>query len=167
MQQFGNWKIPTQTDLSLLFHNLVYAEIGFRTLTYFHSIACIIIGVATIVIPHSFFTVLTIRRKVDYNHMSHEYMRLYGVLTLGIGWLVWRCSSINDGRVQRIICETFAICYGLQALVMIRAQIANPNGHSLLHTGILLIFAVLATLYGYLRYVKKIKSFELPGVRDN
>ena len=95
--------------------------------------------------------------------MAHEFLRMYGAMTLAIGWFVWRTRHINDARLKRTICETFALCYPLQALIMLRAQYTNPDGHSTLHWVVALIFIVLGAMYAYMRFIKKIKDFALPG----
>lgn len=102
----------------------------------------------------------------SYNHMAHEFVRLYGCLTLAIGYIVWSTKTINDARLQRAISETFALCYTLQSLAMLRAQFTSPDGHTLSHWFIAMIFLMIGGAYGYIRFVRKIKSFELPGTSE-
>jgi len=99
--------------------------------------------------------------------MSHEYVRLYGVLNIAIGWLIWKLRDASDGRIGQAIAEAFAVCYLLQFLVMLRAQFSNPEGHSVLHWMVALVFGGLAYAYIYIRFFKKIKYFELPGSHNS
>ena len=124
----------------------------------FHGMFAIFIGTCIILLPHGFYSI-----KSGYNHLTHEYLRLYGCLTFAIGWLVWKTQDIRDGRLLRAIGETFAICYGLQSLVMIRAQLTNPAGHSFFHWLIIFSYCIISASYGYVRATKKIKTYELPG----
>jgi cytochrome b561 len=43
----------------------------------------------------------------------------------------------------------------------------SPEGHSVFHWIIALIFLIVGLLYSFVRFVKRIKDFELPGMRDN
>lgn len=123
-----------------------------------HSIYAIIMGALTIVMPHGLYTYTA----GNYNHMAHEFIRLYGCLTLAIGWLVWSTQDIKDGRLMRATSETFAICYTLQAAAMLRAQFTSPQGHTIIHWFLALVFLFIGVSYGYVRLFKKMKAFELP-----
>lgn len=90
-----------------------------------HALLSIIFGIFTTILPHSIYNSYS-----SYNHMTHEYLRLYGVLTLSIGWLVWKIQAVKDGRLAKAVSETFCVCYFLQGLVGVRAQMTNPDGHS-------------------------------------
>jgi hypothetical protein len=124
-----------------------------------HGLLCMALGSLLVVVPHTFF------KYMLYNHMAHEYLRLYGVLNFSLGWLVYRCERVGltDGRVKRVIAEAFTIGYLVQAAVILRAQFSVPGGHSALHVVIALLYALLGGLYGYLRFVKTIKAFQLPS----
>mmetsp|Transcript_12996 Transcript_12996/g.12617 ORF Transcript_12996/g.12617 Transcript_12996/m.12617 type:complete len:183 (-) Transcript_12996:394-942(-) len=128
-----------------------------QSVMQFHSVVSIFIGLGSLLLPHNFYSTF------GYNHFAHEFIRLYGCLTLGIGYLVWRTREIKDGRLQKAVTETFALCYGLQALAMFRAQLTSPEGYSLFHWFIIILFACVSGLYTYSRFSTKIKSFELPG----
>lgn len=146
--------------------SIVSKEFTIVELMAIHAVFCIVIGVFTVVIPHKFYDIINPDGVAIYNHLGHEYLRLYGALTLAVGWFSWRAREINDGRLTKYISETFFICYLLQALIMIRAQFTNPAGHSTLHWTIATVFVVLSLLYAYVRFVKKIKSYGLPGGHD-
>ena len=129
-----------------------------RSIMQLHSAVCMFIGLGTLVLPHRYYSSST-----GYNHFAHEFVRLYGCLTLGIGYLVWMTKDIKDGRLLRAVTETFAMSYGLQALAMLRAQFASPDGHSMFHWFILVLFACVSGLYSFVRLARKMKDFELPG----
>jgi hypothetical protein len=133
-------------------------HIDIKGVMQLHSVICIFIGLGTLLLPHRFYS-----SSSGYNHFAHEFVRLYGCLTLGIGYLVWNTKDIRDGRLIRALTETFALSYGLQALAMLRAQISNPDGHSFFHWFILFLFVCVSGLYAYSRFAKKIKDYELPG----
>ena len=83
--------------------------------------------------------------------MQHEYIRLYGVLNISIGWLIWKLRDVTDGRIGQAIAEAFAMCYVLQCIVICRAQFTDSNGHSLSHWALATIFAILSYSYVYIR----------------
>jgi hypothetical protein len=50
---------------------------------------------------------------------------------------------------------------------MLRAEFAYPReSHSVVHWGTAIIFLTIGGFYGYLRFVKKLKEFELPGMGE-
>ncbi len=81
------------------------------------------------------------------------------------GWVVFKVRAVGDGIVRRAICEAFCLAYGLQAVALLRAQLASPESHTLLNLLGCASFATLAGFYGYCRWFKTIKVFELPGTR--
>ena len=156
----------SRDDLYIRVVGILSTELDLKNLMQAHAISSIFIGVGCILIPHSWLTQNANYNK-NYDHFAHEFLRLYGALTLGIGWLVWKTSDITDGRLKRTISESFALCYIVQSLSMIRAHIGDPEGHNAIHLLAALTFAGVGALYGYLRFVKKIKTFELPGLHDS
>ncbi|CAM9554209.1 unnamed protein product [Discosporangium mesarthrocarpum] len=110
--------------------------------------------------PHSLVEVLF---QTKYDHFVHELARMYGALTLAQGWVVYRMHSFGDGRIRRCISEAFSIAYGLQAAALLRAQLSEPRSHALFNTIGWVVFAGLSAFYGYCRWFKTIKVFELPG----
>lgn len=123
-----------------------------------HALISLLLGLASILIPHRIMT----RDELHYNHIAHEYLRLYGCLHLAVGWIVFQCSEFTDGRLLRCVSEAFSICYLTQAGVMIRAQFTNPSGHQLEHWIVALISFAVGMLYLIIRFFKKIKDFDLP-----
>ena len=134
-------------------------KIDLRVVMRQHAFFCILLGMATMILPHKFLSV----EGDGYSHYAHEFIRLYGCLTLAIGWVVWKSQSIKDGRLARALTETFCVSYSLQSIVMLRAQFTNPQGHTILHWHIAIFFAFLGMGYGYIRFYKKIKYFALPN----
>ncbi len=131
-----------------------------REIMRLHAFTSIFLGMGTLLLPHSFL-------GVGYSHYAHEFIRLYGCLTLSIGWVVWKSQGVKDGRLARALTETFAVSYCLQSIVMLRAQFTNPEGHTTLHWIIAVGFGFLGISYTYIRWVKKIKYFALPDERDD
>jgi hypothetical protein len=135
------------------------AATNLRDIMRYHAFTCMVLGCGTLLLPHTFL-------GTGYSHYAHEFIRLYGCLTLSIAWVVWKSQGIKDGRLARALTETFAVSYCLQSLVMLRAQFTNPEGHTYLHWQIAVVFGLLGVGYGYIRWVKKIKYFALPNDHD-
>ena len=144
------------SKISDAFRKLIVVEL--KSIMQLHSFICILIGLGTLVLPHRFYS-----NSSGYDHFAHEFVRLYGCLTLGIGYLVWCTKDIKDGRLLRALTETFALSYGLQAVAMLRAQLSSPSGHSTLHWLTLSLLTCVSGLYTFCRFARKIKDFELPG----
>jgi hypothetical protein len=64
-----------------------------QSVMQFHSVVSIFIGLGSFLLPHQFYS------QFGYNHFAHEFVRLYGCMTLGIGYLVWKTREIKDGRL--------------------------------------------------------------------
>lgn len=135
-------------------------QMDLRDIMRLHAFVSIALGLGTLLLPHTFL-------GTGYSHYAHEFIRLYGCLTLSIGWVVWKSQGVKDGRLARALTETFAVSYCLQSLVMLRAQFTNPEGHTTLHWLIGAGFGLLGASYTYIRWVKKIKYFALPDERDD
>ena len=144
------------STISNAFHRLLVGEL--KSIMQLHSLICILLGIGTFLLPHRFYS-----NSSGYDHFAHEFVRLYGCLTLGIGYLVWCTKDIKDGRLLRALTETFALSYGLQAIAMLRAQLTSPSGHSTLHWCTLSLLICVSGLYTFCRFARKIKDFELPG----
>lgn len=134
-----------------------HEEFSLQHVMIFHSILCVFFGAIAVILPHNFYN------QLHYDHMSHEYLRMYGALTVSIGWFVWRTQDITDGRLKKVICETFGVTYLLQGIVMLKAHTSLPKGHNPIHLLLAFIFLTIGSLYGYMRFIKQIKVFELPG----
>ncbi len=150
--------------MSFNLHEILSQELNLQQIMICHSILSLLFGLIAIFLPHNFYSI-----ELTYNHLAHEYLRMYGALTLSIGWFVWRTQEITDGRIKMIICEVFSISYIIQGIVMLRAHqsIGISNGHNFIHWMMAFMFLTIGSLYGYMRFVKKIKIFELPGGRES
>ena len=136
-----------------------------------HAVCSIAIGICCLLLPHAVFIPTNyigfLKRDTSsgsYNHITHEYIRLYGCFSLTLGYVVERCKTITDGTLIRIFTEAFCICYGLQCLVMIKAHIGFPQGHPFpyFHVCLAFVFGAISLMYGLIRIFKKTKEFELP-----
>ncbi len=56
------------------------SEMDLRGIMRMHAFTSILLGVGTLLLPHAFL-------GSGYSHFSHEFIRLYGCLTLSIGWV--------------------------------------------------------------------------------
>lgn len=135
-------------------------QLSMRSVVKVHACVCIVLGLYATFAPHSL--AYDAAQSSDYNHMAHEFVRLYGCITTSIGWFVWTSKGITDGRIVRAITEVFAIAYMLQALVMLRAQFTNPRGHSCIHWLIALVFTAIGAGYLFVRLGGRIKDYSLP-----
>ncbi|TMW55812.1 hypothetical protein Poli38472_008460 [Pythium oligandrum] len=126
-----------------------------------HAVFSIATGALCFFTPHSQLS--PILGDANNTHFAHEFIRLYGALTLAQGWLVWRTRLVSDAMVRRTFCQAYAICFLLQAFALIRAQLTAPESHSVLHWFYIFILGSLGTGYGYFLTYKTIKAFELPG----
>ena len=139
-----------------------------RKVMRIHAILSMIIGILCVILPHNLYVSSVMRDGplIAYDHVAHEYIRLYGCLTLSVGWFVERSKTLNDGALIKIITEAFTLCYTLQAIVMIRAHSSYAAGHAFpyIHLVIAMVFFEIAILYGYIRFFKKPKELELPSV---
>ncbi|CEG50471.1 uncharacterized protein PHALS_00615 [Plasmopara halstedii] len=127
-----------------------------------HMAIAVITGTFCFLTPHSLMSPLL--GDINNSHIAHEFVRLYGALTLAQGWMVWRTRLVSDAIIRRTFCQAYCICFLLQALVLLRAQIASPENHSLLNWVNIFLLVALGLAYGYFLVFKTIKAFELPGV---
>ena len=141
-------------------------KLDLKMIFHIHSICLLVVGGFLTFMPHGIMQIFMPKME----HMAHEIYRLYGVLNFSIGWIVFKLRAVGDGRVGKLIAESFAVCYSLQTLVILRAQLTNPKGHDLWHWLLFIVYLGFAVVYSYLRFANggnKIKVFELPGQRDH
>jgi hypothetical protein len=134
----------------------MYTDI--RTIMRVHAVLCVLFGLATLLLPHA----LLGSQGAVYDHLAHEYIRLYGCLSLAVGWIVLSVSDITDGRILRRVSEAFSAGYLAQGVVMARAQFTNPGGHSLTHWSVAIASIFIGCMYIFIRVIKKLKDFDLP-----
>ena len=121
-----------------------------------HAVFCGVVGVLLVLSPHASVG----RLSGMYSHFAHEIIRCYGALTLAQGWMTFQSRNITDQRIRKFLCESYALCYGLHFLALIRAQLTGHVGVA----GMLFSFLSLALslLYGYFRFMVRPKAFQLP-----
>lgn len=91
-------------------------------------------------------------------------IRLYGCLRLACGWILWHVRKVDDGLFRRHVCEALFVCYLLQALAVLRAQLTDR--HVLINWMAILVLGALSFAYGAFRFRKGgnlIKVYELPS----
>lgn len=124
----------------------------------------VVFGTLALLTPHGIIQHLAGRG--GYNHSVHETLRLYGCLRLACGWILWHARPVDDGRFRKHICEALFVCYVLQALAVIRAQLTDGGRqHSFINWIAIVLLTLLATAYGSFRFRRGgnlIKIYELP-----
>ena len=128
-----------------------------------HAVLSVLYGLCLFILPHS---IALSWYGGEYNHLLHEVLRLYGTLTFVQGWLVWQTRKVNDAFIRRTFTQAYCLCFGLQTLVLLRAQMAVPAMHSITHSIQIFVCFVLFLSYGYVLLFTSIKAFELPGNRN-
>lgn len=129
----------------------------FNDLLNAHALCGAVLGAALLVLPHRLFTTLS---GEGYSHLAHELARCYGALTMAQSWFAARTRHIADGRVRRMLAETYSLCYAVTALALGRAAYAAPNLHGLIGAFACFVSFSLAATYAYFRFVLTIKDFE-------
>jgi len=149
-------------DFAQAIQNFDVQTIDVKEIMLYHSYFSIFIGVTTVLFPSFFYSKAYDPKNYDY--MAHEFCRLYGCLSLALGYIVLKSRAIVDGRMMKVYCESFGLIYCLQGTSMLLSQFSDPSGsHSFLHFLFAGASLALGCLYGYIRFNKKMKSYELPG----
>ena len=125
-----------------------------------HAGCSLAVGACMVLVPHALFGRLS---GEPYSHVAHELARCYVGLTLAQAWFAWRTLGIADGRVRRMLAESYAVCYALTSAALLRAALSSPASHGLVGGLLCVVSLAVAGLYAYFRFVRKLKSFELPG----
>ncbi|CAI5713160.1 unnamed protein product [Hyaloperonospora brassicae] len=128
-----------------------------------HMAIAAVTGAFCFLTPHALMSPI-LGDASNNTHMAHEFLRLYGALTLAQGWMVWRTRLVSDALVRRTFCQAYCICFSLQTLTLLRAQLVSPESHSILHWLNILLLGGLGCAYGYFLVFRTIKAFELPGM---
>ena len=71
-------------------------DLNAKSVQKIHASVCIIFGVLLFLLPSSVFSTIA----SGYDHMAHEFMRLYGIINVAVGWLVYRLGPVTDGRIR-------------------------------------------------------------------
>ncbi|KAG6971986.1 hypothetical protein JG688_00004192 [Phytophthora aleatoria] len=136
-------------------------------------VIAVVTGALCFLTPHSLMAPML--GDASNTHLAHEFrwsdVRVLlllllnaGALTLAQGWMVWRTRLVSDALIRRTFCQAYCICFLLQAVALLRAQMASPESHSMLHWINILLLSSLGCAYGYFLVFKTIKAFELPGM---
>ena len=79
-----------------------------------------------VILPHTVFL-----DHGKYSFLAHEIIRCYGAVTIGLGYMAYKIRSIKDGRIRRLLAETYFVVYGVTTLCLWKAWISNPASHTL------------------------------------
>ena len=77
---------------------------------------------------------------------------------------MWHIRRVDDGLFRRHVCEALLVCYVLQALVVLRAQLTEDR-YLFINWIAIAVLIVLAGFYASFRFRKGgnlIKIYELP-----
>ena len=132
--------------------------ITLNTVMGIHSSLSLVIGLLLVILPHTLFL-----DNGKYSFLAHEIIRCYGAVTIGLGYMAYKIRSIKDGRIRRLLAETYFVVYGVTTLCLWKAWISNPASHTLWAVSLLGLSTFATFFYGYFRFLKPIKTFELPG----
>ena len=128
------------------------------------SIASFVFGAVSLLTPHGFFIALV--GSNNYNHTAHETLRLYGCLRMALGWILFHVRSVDDGRFRRSICEALCICYALQSLAVLRAQLTSVDDTNYWNWLAFFLLVSFGSMYAKFRFGNggnRIKVYELPS----
>ena len=100
------------------------AALSFDHVLRLHAGCSLAVGACMVLVPHALFGRLS---GEPYSHVAHELARCYGGLTLAQAWFAWRTLGIADGRVRRMLAESYAVCYALTSAALCGIQIFDPN----------------------------------------
>ena len=135
-------------------------KLSFNDVLKWHALAAGPAGLVLVMLPHRLFAQLS---GAPYSPAAHEVARCYGALTAAQAWFAWRTRRIADGRVRRMLAESYAVCYALTSAALLRAALSSPASHGVVGGLLCVVSLAVAGLYAYFRFVRKLKSFELPG----
>ena len=143
------------------------------------STVSIATGLLLTITPHRLLFLLPSAASVlPYNHNVHEALRLYGCLRIAVGWMLYKIRAVDDGYFRRGVTEALCVCYALQSLVVLRAQLTSGSRASPTSTDsgggmaaavinwvVFVVLAAIGSAYGRYRFGrggKLIKVYELP-----
>ena len=133
-------------------------------LFYLDAALSIATGLLLVLTPHRFL--LAVTSATGYSHHTHEVLRLYGCLRIAVGWILLKIRSVDDGQFRRGVTEALGLCYALQSLVVLRAQLTADTGAGrMINWLAFLVLSGIGAGYGTFRFGKGgklIKVYELP-----
>lgn len=137
------------------------------------AIASMIFGVVALLMPHFLVEKLFLSSSLsptneqhgtNYNHSVHEMVRLYACLRVACGWILWNVRRVDDGILRKHICEGLLVCYILQTITVLRAQLTDRKT-VIVNWIAIFVLLLLSIAYGSFRFAKHgnlIKVYELP-----
>lgn len=149
---------PAQVAVDPEVVKVAMEAITLNTVMGIHSSLSLVIGMLLVILPHTVFL-----DHGKYSFLAHEIIRCYGAVTIGLGYMAYKIRSIKDGRIRRLLAETYFVVYGVTTLCLWKAWISNPASHTLWAVSLLGLSTFATFFYGYFRFLKPIKTFELPG----
>ena len=100
-------------------------KMDLRIVMRYHAYFCITLGLTTMLLPHKYLSI----EGEGYIHYAHEFIRLYGCLTLAIGWIVWKVSlrEVSLNRDQ----DDMPKCVAFRAIIFLTSLLPSfPPSHS-------------------------------------
>jgi len=128
-------------------------------LFFIDATVSLVFGLVSLLTPHGILQSV-IR---GYNHDVHEVLRLYGCLSIAMGWIIFHIRTVDDGRFRRSVCEALCGCYLLQALAVLRAQFTDRANN--INWIAIVLLTSLGCCFGTFRFGRggnMIKVYELP-----
>ena len=119
----------------------------------------LIVGTLLVILPHTLFHDMS----GAYSFLAHEVIRCYGAVTIGLGYMAYKLRYIKDGRIRRLLAETYFVVYGVTTISLWKAWISNPSHHTLWALTLIALSTFATFFYGYFRFLRPIKTFQLPG----
>ena len=95
-----------------------------NTVMGIHALFHLIVGTLLAILPHTLFHDMS----GAYSFLAHEVIRCYGAVTIGLGYMAYKLRYIKDGRIRRLLAETYFVVYGVTQFLYGR------HGSAILHT---------------------------------
>jgi hypothetical protein len=130
-----------------------------NTVMGIHAFFSVIVGTLLVILPHTLFHDMS----GAYSFLAHEVIRCYGAVTIGLGYMAYKLRYIKDGRIRRLLAETYFVVYGVTTISLWKAWISNPSHHTLWALTLIALSTFATFFYGYFRFLRPIKTFQLPG----
>ena len=89
-----------------------------------HSSLSLVIGMLLVILPHTVFL-----DHGKYSFLAHEIIRCYGAVTIGLGYMAYKIRSIKDGRIRRLLAETYFVVYGVTTLCLESLDQQSSESH--------------------------------------
>ena len=127
-----------------------------NTVMGIHAFFSLIVGTLLVILPHTLFHDMSI------SFLAHEVIRCYGAVTIGLGYMAYKLRYIKDGRIRRLLAETYFVVYGVTTISLWKAWISNPSHHTLWALTLIALSDICNIFMG-IGFLRPIKTFQLPG----